>query len=245
MLAVIIACLLVLVAVVCWYLTHNGTATDEGQRRGIDGQVCESHGINVIPKEFHKFIRSRVIPNFEAQRIEGDQFAALILVGEGNLEETRFEPSNDEGIPLVDSDRLTSPPRSQYCNYVAACPHLEKRHIHAEKALLGELEILWNAYLQRNPRPRCIILYSWMQPCTTCTNAIIRKLKSIPYISATLIVAYTIEWKGIRPTENEQNRQRLRSEGITVEQVKYSGLPQRYPAPAPAPAPAPESCVIL
>ena len=170
--------------------------------------------------ELQEFIKKTIIPNFHKQREEGDQFAVLII--EASLRNIVFQPCDNTGRPHVDRDHPFYPPTYQCVNYIAARPHKAMGFtIHTEKILMQQLESLWANYRKNfHAYPNHIILYSWMMPCSHCTQAIIGKMSK--YTSTGKVVAYTINWKGIPEDENENNRTCLQQAGIHVIRVRYS-----------------------
>ena len=104
-------------------------------------------------------------------------------------------------------------------NYIVARPDhnvTQSRHVHAEKILLDRLLRLEALKDEYDPT---IVLYSWMMPCTGCTNALIQSLRNH---RSNVIIVYTIDWKGVDLDTNQQNRQRLCRAGIQVYQVDYN-----------------------
>ena len=173
------------------------------------------------------FIINRVIPNFHGQRQEGYQFAVLILAGK--LKNLHFYP-NHNGTPLVDNTFPMYPLCPGYpnqpwhVNYLVARP-LEIpnviRRVHCEETLFSHLHCLQVSCEQHVCKAEHIILYSWMQPCTTCTTYIIDVLQANNFQQARKTIAYTIEWEELSAQANWQNRQRLINAGIHIQKVVY------------------------
>ena len=171
-----------------------------------------------IPREFNEFIK-KVIRLFHGQRLQGDQFAVLIFTAENRLNrmgEMQFQPRD----PLVNK-RYPYFPRINLGNYIVARPD-EGRH--SEMIIFYQSHLLQDIY--RNVNPRCIILYSWIFPCTGCTNEILRYYRNILPPRPEMIVVYTVQWDELADEENERNIFRMRQAEIIVERVRYfPGLP--------------------
>ena len=91
----------------------------------------------------------------------------------------------------------------------------------AEAIILQNFDALWKAYIRiHGVQPASVFLYSWLMPCTDCTNMILDKLG---WKNAT--IAYTS--KNFEPSEypnvqvQEENRERLRNRNLTVLNVCY------------------------
>ena len=184
------------------------------------------------PNYFHSFIARRVIPGFEGQRQQGDQFAVLLLIPESDLNNINLmslQPLDNNQQPLVNKANCYCPNRQRYRNYVAARPRLncQGTAVHSEITLLQELPHLWEAFVRSyGYTPSYVILYSWMMPCPYCTERICQTLQNTAYENTSVIVAYTIDWKKISVAENKKSRDTLQAAGIKVEQVRYdSHLP--------------------
>lgn len=172
-----------------------------------------------------KQFMERVIPAFEMQRVKS-QFATIILCSqkdcESGFKEFNFSPANEFDEPILDHDMRWMPQDdSDYDNYVAARPTHGGR-THAEHFLLAELDKLFSANKSKNDdeTPSCIILYTWITPCSSCTELIIEKLCIPRYDKIPKVVAYTTNTHQ-RGDNVEEARERLRKAGITVQQVPY------------------------
>ena len=214
-----------------WYISRNKSQNTSIKRGEFPFQQearftkaamyeKESH----VPEQFHKFVNAMIVPSFfRKQNSWGDQFAVLILVARVDIKDiTRVVlcPRDHLGSPLVNSNYQRCPnSATDYNNYIVARPEYNS---HAEKALLDELDPLWSAFVASNGRPpKHIVLYSWMIPCTECTELIINILCCKRYKSVGKIVAYRRKiWSELSAEENNVNRQLLRNAGIkTVEVV--------------------------
>ena len=83
-------------------------------------------------------------------------------------------------------------------------------------------------YTQQHGRPQSIVLYSWLMPCSTCTNVIVNAFRKTTNADS-VIVAYTADYKAETPYNNKRNRQNLTKANITVIRVKYNHpLPPVY-----------------
>lgn len=176
-------------------------------------------GSGNFEKDLLSFVQTRIIPDFQRQRLTGEQFAVLLVTSSTvSVTRTKFNPSNwwPWGQPLTDSSQSTYPPRSQISNYVVARPEDGN---HAERLLLDNL----NTVLTMYDPPPLVLFYSWTMPCTGCTMAIARALGN----RKNVVLVYTADRKEINEGENDKNRNKLAKCGIQVIQAKYEqGLPQ-------------------
>ena len=168
-----------------------------------------------------------VIPSFKDQRLYEYQFAVLLLLSEEdfrNITNMTIHPSNGFGQPILDNT-YTSMPQGNYDNYIVARPDNNNRH--SEEVIFGihstantPFEKLWRAYVEKhNAPPKHILLYSWNQPCSRCTEAIIRALEESPYHRTEAIVVHTRYWQLEDEEKSKRNRDRLISRNIAVKQV--------------------------
>ena len=178
---------------------------------------------------FDKFIINKVISVFHRQRQERDQFAALIFTEESKLSrmgKTQFQPCDPRAwcnTPLVNNNYPYFP-RSNLGNYLVARPD-EGRH--CEKIIFRQIHLLLNAYRRVHPGgPNCIILYSWLLPCSGCTSEILRYYSNISAPRPKMVVAYTVRWCEVIEAENQRNIERMQQAGIIVKKIKY---PHRLP----------------
>lgn len=190
-----------------------------------------------LPPEFFRFIEGVIIERFNDQRENNYQFAVVLLTPHEliSIRKTKIQPLEHKEL---NQDRYTDsklpffPPGSEvFSNYIVARPHERK---HAEEILLDNFAVLWKKFneyyteVEENcGKPRYIILYSWLMPCSTCVKAIIDTLSH--YNSARVIVAYTLDW--FLEQNNERNRAVLKSKGITVQKVPYNKFLQRKKPP--------------
>lgn len=105
--------------------------------------------------------------------------------------------------------------REQYDNFLAAFPF--KRHTHSEDILLEEFNPrLYNAYINKHGHaPRFILLYSYLVPCTRCTERILNIKQSSPYSNMRWFVAYTNDTYG-NPGQAQQSVNRMEQSGIRI-----------------------------
>lgn len=165
---------------------------------------------------FHQFIQ-KVIRWFEKQRRVNYQFAVLFLSSQYNEEnianEMRFRTTNGmcNRNNATDSRYSTFPPSKELCNYITARPSEDGRH--AEKLILDNFEkLFWN--YRNNYNLKSIVLYTWLLPCKTCQEQIVRVLR--PHVSyCNVMVVYS--------SEGQQNSHQVQSvcngfeqAGITV-----------------------------
>ena len=179
---------------------------------------------NVITeKDIEQFIK-RVIAAFEEQRVKS-QFATLILCSkedyQSSFKSVRFS-SNDLDKPILDYRKELMPQQYDMYKYLCARP---SGKVHAESILLKQLDNLLSGYQSKKYElPSCIVLYSWITPCSDCTELIIDKLCTPPYDDIPTVVAYTTNTHA-KGDNVEKARQRLRDSGFTVQQVPYPKLP--------------------
>lgn len=175
--------------------------------------------------DFVKFIQTTVIPNFFRQRDKGhSEFAVLFLPKAETLSsicQVGFLPQK----PLVRRKQPFYPTVNQgHVNYMVARPDQDS---HCEANLLRHLPALWSSCKRRaRYTPTHVVLYTWIQPCSACTAAIVRSLSVYPGSTlptrANLVIAYTVRWKRVSDEENERNRRRLVDSGVRVVRVKYA-----------------------
>ena len=109
-------------------------------------------------------------------------------------------------------------PRHNLKNYLVARP--DKGH-HCEKIFLNQEDQLWDAYTEDHPTgPKCIILYSWLLPCSECTSEILTYHTYI-HPAVKLIVVFTSGCY-LDESENLKNIARMQESGIDVHKVSYS-----------------------
>ena len=178
---------------------------------------------------FDKFIIKKVISVFHWQRQERDQFAVIIFTEENNLskmKDTRFKPCDPRvwcNTPLVNNN-FPYFPCGDLGNYLVARPD-EGRH--CEKIIFHQIHLLQNAYRRVHPGgPRCIILYSWLLPCSGCTREILDYYSNISAPRPKMVVAYTVWWCEVADAENQRNIEQMQQAGIIVKKIKY---PHRLP----------------
>ena len=145
--------------------------------------------------KFDAFITNIVIPNSEKQRKRW-QFASLILQSASEAQDRHtfhYKPSNRHGRPLLNRNNTLSPDPGHFNNYIIARPEkCRDDMIHAEAAILHNFQSLWEAHVKINcQNPVSIIFYSWIMPCTECTDLIIQGLSNL---GVSVTIAYTIPW---------------------------------------------------
>ena len=101
-------------------------------------------------------------------------------------------------------------------NYVVARPdHRQYSSVHAERFLIDRFEAL----RQKCQEFSTIIVYSWLMPCSECTEALIDKFDI--YVGGhSVIVVYNTDQVG-KDVENQNSRNRLEQAGIKVYKVRY------------------------
>ena len=168
--------------------------------------------------EFYDFIQ-KVINLFNGQRLTRDQFAVLIFTAESELSRM----GNIQFRAPWHATHLVNKaysyfPRNNLRNYLVARPDMGR---HCEKILLDQEYRLWDAYTDHHPiGPRCIILYSWLLPCSDCTSEIIAyHTHTRPAVE--LIVVFTSACYQDE-SENDNNITRMQEAGIKIHKVSYS-----------------------
>ena len=185
---------------------------------------------NKLPSNIRTYITTRLIPDFARQRV-GYQFAVVMLLSESdyqNIEEIKYDPSNDQGKPFTNLAYSSMPQCEDYCNYIVARPD-HSLDCHAEEVIFGQpskFTWLWSAYnyIMRSffSSPDYILIFSWILPCSKCTDLIIAALRERPaYKEATVFLAYVITWKKESFSDHERNIKKLTQNGVVVEQVVY------------------------
>ena len=126
---------------------------------------------------------------------------------------------------LVNNSVVSFPDSDYLVNYIVAHPDEYKNsylgtsvHIHAEKTLLNRFDTL-NDEFSKSEMVSTVLFYSWLMPCSGCTQLLIKKFENSAYDVA---VVYNNDWtKVVKEEENEKNRKLLRGAGIEVYQVRY------------------------
>ena len=187
-------------------------------------------------KAQRKDFTERIVKTFYKQS-HGNQFAAIVYCSEAELkkglESVKFTTEDEYGCPLLDSSIACAPECDEdITNYLAARPveydeevacyyankHSNADKIHTEEILLKNLERLTSEY-ECGQLPEHIFLYTWITPCTKCSELIIDKLRSPPYdkIPTTILYTTNTHTKG---DDVEQAKQSLRDAGFEVERVR-------------------------
>ena len=224
---VVVAVVLCIVCgVICWYLSqmhHRQTRTPtqlyqwQVPEDTVSPQGLAPQSRYRVPG-FSEFIQN-VIELFNGQRVERDQFAVLIFTAESKLSrmgKTQFRASWHTTC-LVDKT-YSYFPHHNLKNYLVARPDKGQ---HCEEILLNQEYQLWNAYEDHHRTgPKCIILYSWLLPCSDCTTEILTYHTDVrPAVK--LIVVFTSEWPYLSKIENQNNITRIQEADIDVHKVSY------------------------
>ena len=217
----ITACAVILCMIICWCLSFRNP--DVVPQMKVPEGAGYLQGVALRRSqapEFYDFIQN-VINLFNGQRLRGDQFAVLIFTAESELNRMGSIRFQDPWCTTRLVNR-THPyfPRNNLNNYLVARPDMG-HHVHCEKILLDQEYWLWDAYEEDHPTgPRCIILYSWLLPCSDCTRKIITyHTHTRPVVK--LIVVFT---SGCYQDEleNLNNITRMQEAGIEIHKVSYS-----------------------
>ena len=210
-------------------------------------EVCDSvleSGVVFGESELKQLIRQQILENFHLQRKSGSQFAVVLLLN-GNIsgQQLSFKPCDSNRKPLYNSNHAFYPPSTEYVNYIVARPSVKpnrlvkflylavarSKHyqIHAEEVILPEFETFVERFKANNHSyPNTVILFSWLFPCTLCTNMIIEELtgalfrQQYPTIQ-NIVLAYKTYWRRVSKEENEMNMVRLKKEGFKLVRVEY------------------------
>ncbi len=167
------------------------------------------------------FVQTTIIPNFNEQRIRGDQFAVLILLDCDlkDITSTILSPQ----YPMVDRKYPYYPHPQKQNNYLVARPDMQwYGTTHAEVMLIDNFDSLWRAYLWSHSgrEPQHILLYSWIMPCKNCT----KRICSLQPLSCKITVVYTIDCRkgeGRDQIQTEENTKILNRAGVKVYKVGY------------------------
>ena len=191
--------------------------------------INQKRAILPLPKNFSRFIIDIIVPFFEKQRKNANQFAVVVLLSEDDIDNicgTIFVPSNG-GQPTLNNSHPSMPhSASHYGNYIVARPNSSW---HSEEEIFGKCFSinshfceLWTAYMRRNHSPpKCVLLYTWNLPCSQCTDVIIKSLNDSMYRRTSVIVAYSTYWQGELGAQYIENKEKLKKENIAVEEVQY------------------------
>ena len=204
-------------------LANNSRVTDYQPRRlGLHGRVGEYQPRRSILRDrgneqITHLVQYKIIPYFQDQSTRS-QFAVIVLLSERETENqglVEFNPHDLDGRPVVNNTQSYTPARGKFGNYIVARPHNGQD---AEIVILRQFETLWEAYIHKNgEQPHSILLYSWLMPCTKCTEMIINTLARR---GATVTVAYTS--RNREPDSTQKcNQQRLRQEFL-VYRIQYN-----------------------
>lgn len=199
-------------------------------------------------RELKQLVRTQLIDNFHLQRKSGSQFAVILLLdGKKSGNKLNFKPCDRNKKPLCNCSELFYPPPTEYVNYIVSRPSIKPHWIvkflyllnrsqcyqmHAEVAIFSEFGTLMERFKEHyHSNPNTIVLFSWLFPCSLCTNLIIENLsganfhQQYPGIQQ-IIVTYKTYWKRTSKEENERNIIRLRQSGFKVVRIEYKkGLP--------------------
>lgn len=209
----------------------NGSINDKDSTDGpstCNGHVSNGHahgmnGVNrrTVPKVFHEFMQSQVIPRFRKQctRKDSGDFAMLVFTHIDSLwdiESVQFRQITFNGKPLVDSKLTTYPEQYRYDNYIVArtseTEHPEALIANKVPALLAAFGKAERCYI-RNPVPKFGILYTRSVPCGQCTEKIIKSLAGV--CRKQTVMAYSEE----NTLDGKESIQRLTAAGFIVVKI--------------------------
>ena len=221
----VIVCILVFGIIICWCLSqmrHRNPTDVVPQWQVPKGRLYPESAVLQSSRSrvpgFSEFIRN-VIDLFNGQRQEGDQFAVLIFTAEhklsrmGNIQFRAPQHATD-----YVNKNYSYFPRGDLTNYLVARPDNGR---HCEEIMLDQEYRLWNAYKDHHSTgPGCIILYSWLLPCSDCTSEIIAyHTHTRPAVK--LIVVFTSACYQDE-SQNLNNITRMQEAGIKIHKVSYS-----------------------
>ena len=177
--------------------------------------------------QLKELVRYYLVPDFQKGGLveQGNQqFAVAILQPGKAWMRFLYDPSvkNDGEKPIINANNPLSPPGANNLgNYLAARPNMG---VHSETQILQHIDDLYNGYVQMRKskvptKPQALLLYSWIVPCKTCTDALYDKLtkdskfKSIPI----KVIAFTT-LGGCSSSNCDVNytRQKFKNSGIEV-----------------------------
>ena len=123
----------------------------------------------------------------------------------------------------VNSSKCSHPEPPNLVNYVVACPD-HFRHKHAEIILLERFDDLWQSFVQLHT-PSLILIFSWIMPCTDCTEAIIAFSRRVAEYQVIVVFkcncTYNSQWNSREINEN--NRKKLSQQNnIEIYHVPYA-----------------------
>ena len=213
-----------------WKKEKAGKGSSKVCMNGVKGPLyerdeCDGDQQGEAPEAFHRFIRTRVVPTFRKQCVNGNnRFAVLLFSHVNNLrhvKNTRFRQITFNGKPLVDASLATYPEAYRYENYGVArsndSEHPEALIAKQVPALLAGFGKAERCYL-RNPIPTFGILYTSAAPCSQCTADIIRSLATV--CRKRMVVVYDSHNDDSKESETEKNFQRMMEAGISVIRIR-------------------------
>ena len=166
-----------------------------------------------------------IVQKFAPQRQGGYEFGVLFLSSEEDFEthpDVEFFAATSQDP--TDSSLPTFPPDLSICNYVTARPDQRGTNtIHAEEQLMDKLDLLMTQYKSSDlPVCKSIVLYTWLLPCSQCTQRIIATLVSYFLEDRyRVILIYTSKMRDVSAEEARRIVGDLRMAGITVIQEVY------------------------
>ena len=111
--------------------------------------------------------------------------------------------------------------RSELFNKETPKWHNSKK-VHAEELLLRKLDKQYDAFCCQYGKPKALILYSWIVPCTDCTAKIISTLESSRFVEIPeRVVAYTTKGLRVRGCSEATAQEAFSGKNITFYSCKY------------------------
>lgn len=241
---IVVLAVLILVVLVLWHVCSS--SSDHGPRaRGIrvdnteplnrrpETNQLRAHPIHqqriesarlVSDHDFAEFIKDEVIRRFIYHRDDShQQFAVLVF--------SPFEFPNISQTNIVAARELNSvrsaftspdkyyPAGRHFTNFIVARPN---GPAHAEEIIFdyGDLNNLCEERCIQQPI-RTLLLYSWLMPCSECTERIIEENGRLNG-GRRMVVVYTKDWIEEEDNQRIRNRNSLRNNGIRVMRVNYN-----------------------
>ena len=170
---------------------------------------------------FHGLVQ-RIVNTFRHQRLQGYQFAVLILSPYQDVARKLTLLTRTSEVTTLDQatncNNPTYPFHHDLCNYVTARPD---GPTHAEALLMNRFDPLIRSYnAQEMPECRSILIYTWLFPCDYCKREMIKKLHS--YVTdCEVIVVYTSTMADLDEGHVYRSTQEFEQTGIVVRQEDY------------------------
>ena len=177
-----------------------------------------------LVSEFAEFIKEEVISRFISHRDDSHQQFAVLVFSPfelPNISQTIIEAAKelDSEWKVFTSPDKYYPAGRNFTNFIVARPN---GPAHAEEIIFdyGDLNNLCEERCIQQPI-RTLLLYSWLMPCSKCTERIIEENGSLNG-GRRMVVVYTKDWIEEEYNQRIRNRNSLRNNGIRVMRVDYN-----------------------